>query len=41
MQNGNFATKMEIFFWKFNGKTYGDTLKGYFDFRINIGKEPF
>lgn len=37
----NYATKMEIFHGKFNGKMYGDTLKGYFDFKINNGKEPF
>ena len=37
----NYATKMEIFHGKFNGKMYGDTLKGYFDFKINKGKEPF
>lgn len=37
----NYATKMEIFHGRFNGKMYGDTIKGYFDFKINKGKEPF
>ncbi len=37
----NYTAKMEIFDGKFTGRMYADTLKGYFDFKINKGKEPF
>ncbi len=37
----NYFTKMEIFDGKFAGSMYGDTLKGYFDFKVNGANPSF
>ena len=37
----NYVNKMEIYDGKFTGKMHGDTLKGYFDFKINQANPAF
>lgn len=37
----NYVNKMEIYDGKFTGKMFGDTLKGYFNYKINKANPPF